>query len=264
MSMWMRCPWLLAGLVVAPLALPAQLREADTLRWQANLRADGTWSTGNVRRFVSLFGGEVLYLPARWGVKSANTYQYGTFAGRVSENDFASRNFWYWQPRQRVYPFAMAWWERSHRQQVDVRWQAGGGATWRILAGKRNGLRLSLSNTYERSTFRRSDFTDSRYRGNSTWDTWRATARLAGTHQLTSGGLLLTHESWFQQSLRDRGNYRTYAQANLSVPVSTHLRLSASVMHTYESVHLNRIRPDDTLVLFGLRWGTVPAPQQTH
>ena len=53
-----------------------------------------------------------------------------SFGGNRAENDWSNRNFFYLWPEKTVYPFVMHWLETGYRRKIDMRNQAGIGATW--------------------------------------------------------------------------------------------------------------------------------------
>ncbi|MGQ9805697.1 MAG: hypothetical protein ACUVRP_06425 [Chlorobiales bacterium] len=51
--------------------------------------------TGNVERLLLMPAAEIALVNDAWGAKTSNTYQYGTFARRKTEDDIVSQNFIY-------------------------------------------------------------------------------------------------------------------------------------------------------------------------
>ncbi len=86
----------------------AQLNESDTSRFQVRVGATGVWQQGNVD-LVVLRGRLELVTNSnkRLVVKSQNNSLYQAFSGFKADNDINSRNYFYYNPQQRVYAFAM-------------------------------------------------------------------------------------------------------------------------------------------------------------
>lgn len=248
---------LLAGFFIllgyAPLT--AQLSEQDTARWQYLLSLNGTVLTGNVSRTLVLGTAELRHVTERWGAYSGNTYQFGTFGGRRTEDDLISRNFLYLFPKRRWYPYQMTWLERNLRRRIDFRYQVGIGATVVAVRQAQHLLKLSATGTYEETLFNGTAFTDFDNGGSDRIGTWRLTGRIFGWSRLGKDGLLLRYEYWIQPSLEERKNFRYHLEASLSLPLGRRLSLRTAVNYSHESIVLQGVRQDDLLWVFGLSFG---------
>jgi hypothetical protein len=219
----------------------AQLTDIDTASFQLRLSSQGSLLTGNVERLLLMPSAELALVREMWGVKTSNTYQYGTFAKRKTEDDVVSRNFIYLFPKTSFYPYAMIWLERNFRRGIDFRYQAGIGASYVLFTEEHHRLKLSLTLTREESEFKT----------NLAIATTRLTARLLGKHVLFDDFVRLRYELWIQPSLEDSKNLRSHIDSLLEIPLSTHLSLLASLNFTRESIVLPKVRENDTLLLFG-------------
>lgn len=244
--------------VIACLALStmgwAQLSEADTLRWQYRVSATGNWLRGNIEQFMLLGTGEVAHVKERWGIKSAISYQYGTFFYRQTLGEGIWRNFVYVNPRARLYPYLMLWYQQSHQRGIADRTQVGPGMTYVLLRKNTQVLKLSVTGTYETSTFRTASF---RERANLTEpliETWRITGRLYGEHRIMEGLVRLQYELWVQPSLTDADNLRAHVEAALSIPLKKGFALRQAVNWSYESVVQQRNSYEDLLWTFGISY----------
>lgn len=220
----------------------AQLTDIDTVGFQLRLSSQASLLTGNVDRLLLMPAAEIAVVRQTWGVKTSNTYQYGTFAKRKTEDDIVSRNFIYLFPKSFFYPYVMLWLERNFRRGIDFRHQEGIGASYVLFTEESYRLKLSLTLTRENSTFKT---------GHSLATT-RLTARLLGKHVLFDGNLRLRYELWIQPSLEASKNVRAHIDGVFETPLSKHLSLLASLNFTRESVVLPGIRENDALVLFGV------------
>lgn len=245
--------FLLALSLAFSLPLKAQLSEADTGRWQFRLAATGMLIQGNVERFLVTGRGELRHVEKNWGLFSGNTYLRGSIFGNRTEDDIISRNFLYLFPRRRWYPYQMTWLERNWRRRIDFRYQVGLGGTFAAVQRPRHLLKLSLTGTFEHTRFRGEEyeapFAD--LTGNSI-DTWRATARVFGRHQLNARNLQLRYECWVQPSLTDLENVRYHVESALSLPVAGRLSVLTEVNYTYERIVLRGIKRGDLIWSFGL------------
>lgn len=232
----------------------AQLSEADTLRWQYRTSATGSWIRGNVEQFTVLGTGEVAHIGRDWGAKSAISYQYGTFFYRQTLGEGIWRNFIYLHPKARTYPYVMAWYQQSHQRGMVHRVQVGPGMTAVLLRKQGHVWKVSVTGTYESSTFRTALFRDRPDLVTTTIETWRATARIYGEHQLTEGRMKLTYELWLQPSLTDAENLRAHAEAALSIPLKRGFAIRQAINWSHESVVQRPNSYEDILWTFGLSY----------
>ena len=232
----------------------AQLSEADTLRWQYRVSATGSWLRGNIEQFMLLGTGEVAHVKERWGVKSAISYQYGTFFYRQTLGEGIWRNFLYLDPRARLYPYLMLWYQRSYQRGIEHRTQVGPGLTYVLLRRKGQLLKLSATATYEANTFRSATFRERPDLTTTELETWRLTGRLYGEHQLAEGQMRLRYEGWVQPSLTDADNLRAMVEADLSIPLKKGFALRQAVRWSYESVVQQRNTYEDLLWTFGVSY----------
>lgn len=245
-------------LVIGSLALGivgrAQISEVDTLRWQYRITATGNWSRGNIEQFMLLGTAELAHVKEHWGFKSALNYQYGTFFYRQTLGEGIWRNFVYVNPKARLYPYLMLWYQQSHQRGIDDRTQVGPGLTYVLFRKNAQLLKLSATATYESSTFctasyrERADLTD------PVIETWRLTGRLYGEHKLFEGLMRLQYEAWVQPSLTDGENLRTLVDAGLIFPLKKGFALRQAVNWSYESVVQQRNTYEDLLWTFGISY----------
>lgn len=231
-----------------------QLSEVDTLRWQYRFTATGNWSRGNVEQFMLLGTAELAHVRERWGFKSAMNYQYGTFFHRQTLGEGIWRNFLYLDPRARLYPYLMLWYQQSYQRGIVDRTQVGPGVTYVLLRRSAQVLKLSVTGTYETSTFRTSSYRERADLSDDVLETWRITGRLYGEHRVFDGMLRLQYEGWVQPSLTDGENLRAHLEAALSVPLKKGFALRHAVNWSYESVVQQRNTYEDLLWTFGISY----------
>lgn len=249
-------PFLLAAIInLTPISTThAQLSEADTLRWQYRVSATGSWLRGNIEQFMLLGTGEAAHVRERWGIKSAISYQYGTFFDRQTLGEGIWRNFLYLDPRARLYPYLMLWYQRSYQRGIDHRTQVGPGLTYVLLRKPGHVLKLSATATYEANTFRTASFRERSDLTAPLIETWRITGRLYGEHKIMEGLMRLQYEGWIQPSLTDADNLRAHVEAALSIPLKKGLALRQAVNWSYESVVQQRNTYEDLLWTFGVSY----------
>ncbi len=249
----MRTLLAIACLVLSALA-SAQLSEVDTLRWQYRITATGNWSRGNIEQFILLGTAEVAHVKERWGFKSALNYQYGTFFYRQTLGEGIWRNFIYLNPRARLYPYLMLWYQQSYQRGIDDRTQVGPGMTYVLLRKNAQVLKLSVTGTYEASTFRTASYRERADLNAPVIETWRLTGRLYGEHRLFDGMLRLQYEAWVQPSLTDADNLRALVDAGLNFPLRKGFALRQAMRWSYESVVQRPNSYADMLWTFGVSY----------
>lgn len=232
----------------------AQLSEVDTLRWQYRFTATGNWSRGNVEQFILLGTAEVAHVRERWGFKSAMNYQYGTFFHRQTLGEGIWRNFLYLDPRARLYPYLMLWYQQSYQRGIEDRTQVGPGMTYVLLRRSAQVLKLSVTGTYETSTFRTSKYRERADLDDAVLVTWRLTGRLYGEHRVFDGMFRLQYEGWVQPSLTDGENLRALVDAGLNFPLKKGFALRQALRWSYESVVQQRNTCEDLLWTFGISY----------
>lgn len=232
----------------------AQLSEVDTLRWQYRFTATGNWTRGNVEQFIVLGSAEVAHVRERWGFKSAVNCQYGTFFYRQTLGEGIWRNFVYVNPRARLYPYLMLWYQQSHQRGIDQRTQVGPGITYVLLRKGTQLLKISATGTYETNRFRTPFFRERPELTRAELTTWRITGRIFGEHKLLEGIMRLQYEIWVQPSLTDTDNLRAHVEAALSIPLKKGFALRQAVNWSYESVVQQRNAYQDLLWTFGISY----------
>ncbi len=235
------------------IGLQAQINESDSARFQANLSFTGAWQEGNAEVLIFRNKAATSFRPFNKLVfKTQNTYLYQAFFKRRADEDFFSRNFVYYQPQQKIYPFGLGFLATNFRRQVALRHFWGGGLTWQILRRKKQVLKLAISGAYESTRFTSNRFSDHRFDGKSIITTWRATAWIFGQHQL--GKVMRLHyEGYYQPSLELSDNHRWQIDMGLDIPLWKFLDFRINYLHTYEQVVIVGTKQEDHILTFGIR-----------
>lgn len=180
---------------------------------------------------------------------------YGTIFNNETEDDIFSRNFVYLYPRARFYPYAMLWLQNSKRQRITFRYQAGIGATYRVIQSIEDQLKLSATLTYEETTYDGTDFTiEPENLDTDMVTTWRTTFRVLGDHHFAGNRVRLHYETWYQPAFGDSNNWRYYLNGALEVPLAKHFSFRMAVLYTHEEIVLTSIKRDDKILTVGLNW----------
>jgi len=235
--------------------MAAQINESDTARFQLNASLTGIYQEGNVEYF-SLRGRLDFSsrLTKEVVIKSQNNSLYQEFSGFKADNNLYSRNFLYYRPEAKVYPFIIGFISSNFRQQLDRRFFGGVGGTWQVVDRPGQTLKFSFSSVYETSSFKASDYNIDSYDGSRKIDIWRGTTYLFGLHQLAEGRLQLSYEGYWQPAFEDVENYRLVADVSLGSRIWKTLSLRVSYLYTKERVVIEGVQEKDSLLLFGLSY----------
>lgn len=237
----------------------AQLSEADTARFSIRAATTGSLSLGNVERFLVISNVDFSHLTKRIGLKTSNTYIYGTFRRTLTEDDFISKNFFYLVPQNRFYPYLMLWLEKNYRRRFDLRYQMGAGITYQLLRQKKNSIKLSLNLTTEETRFFNNQFREFENGDSRVIATWRVAGRLYGHHRLLKNKLHFTYEFWYQPSLEYEDNFRYHGDFLLEIALNKILSFRTAFNYTHENIVLTGVQRDDTFFTFGLSfWKQFP------
>ena len=233
----------------------AQLSETDTMRWQYNLSATGTLSTGNVERFLLITKGELKHRTDLFGMITSNTYRAGTIKRKKTEDDIISKNYFYLHPDRRIYPYQLTWLERNWRRKIDFRYQVGLGISFVPLKKVDQLIKVSVTAIQEETWFRNSNFQREPVTESARIRSWRGRVRIFGRHELFAGKARLHYECWVQQSPFKRYDYRYYCESTLRIPLIKKFAFNISLNYLYENIALDEVRKNDLFLTFGASWG---------
>lgn len=235
-----------------PFFLSAQINESDSLKLKADLSLTGFWQGGNVDTFIFRATSGVSYKPfENWVFKTQNSYVYQEFGKEKADEDVLSLNFLYLNPERRFYPLVLALMSTNFRRKIDLRYLLGGGVTYQILTNKKRWLKVSLTSEYERTNFSQTTFNFSEYNGDRDIHTLRATIWINGKYHLFKDKVILSHESYFQPSVRYSNNFRWRADVGVELPIWKFLNFKVNYLHTFESLVIKDQKQEDQFLTFG-------------
>ncbi len=236
-----------------PVFLSAQINVSDSLKLKADLSITGFWQGGNVDTFIFRAKSEVAFTPFRkWVFKTKNSYVYQEFGKEKADADILSLNFLYLNPKKRLYPLALAFVSTNFRREIDYRYLVGGGVTYQILTHKKRWLKVSLTSEYERTYFSTTDFNFDEFDGSSTINTLRGTIWINGKYHLFKDKVILSHESYFQPSIRYGNNFRWQADLGVEFPIWKFLNFKVNYLRTFESIVIADQQQEDQFLTFGI------------
>ncbi len=239
-------------LLLLPLFLSAQINESDSLKLKASLSLTGFWQSGNVETLIFRAKSDFSVKPwKRWVFKNQNSYVYQEFGKEKADEDILSLNFLYFNPERKLYPFVLGFVSTNFRREIDLRYLFGAGATYQILSKHNNWLKLSLSSEYERTNFSKTNFNYSQYDGIESINTIRGTLWIHGKHSLIKNKIIITHESYFQPSVKESDNFRWQADIGLEFPIWKFLNFKINYRHAFESIVIENQEQEDQFLTFG-------------
>lgn len=230
------------------MVVKAQISESDTAKWQSKTSISANWQTGNVEYWALRAKWEMCYRPTpAWAFKTQNAYLYQEFFKIKADEDLSTRNFIYWKPDARVYPFLMFFASSNYRREINQRFLAGAGATYRFF---RHG-KVALSLAYEETIFSQNTYNEPQYNNSFQINTWRATLWLYAKHALKGGKIVLHYEAFAQPSVEQTNNFRAQAEAGIDFFLSKQLSFITNFIYTYESIVTERDKTQDTILTVG-------------
>ncbi len=231
----------------------AQLNESDTVQFQLRAALTGNYQQGNVNILTIRSRLDLTYAPVRNIVfKSQNSSLYQSFSSIRADNDIFSRNYVYFQPQKRLYPFGIFYLSTNYRRKIDARLFGGAGATFQLLNKPSHIFKVSASVIYETSRFKGSVYNLSEYNGSNRIKLWRGTLYMAGWNYLFDKKLRLYYDAYWQPAFNNGRNYRAQADLGVEFPVWKGLVITALYSYTHEKVVVASVKQDDKILTFGL------------
>jgi hypothetical protein len=177
---------------------------------------------------------------------------YQAFYSKKADNDIFSRNYLYFSPHRKVYPFAIAYVSTNFRRKIDLRYFAGAGATVQLVNSASVVLKCSASAVYESTRFGAMVFNYSEYDGSEKIELWRGTLYAGGWTYLLNRRIRLLYDAFWQPAFENRHNYRSQFDVGVDVPVWKGLYFNALYTYAHENVVVQQVLPNDRILTFGL------------
>ncbi|GAB2502322.1 hypothetical protein GCM10027164_38190 [Algoriphagus taiwanensis] len=235
--------------------LQAQLNESDTAKFQFRAGLSGALQQGNVELLVLRGRLEIVSNSQKSLVfKSQNNSLYQEFSGFRADNDINSRNYLYWKPFKKFYPFSMIYLQTNFRREVAFRGFGGLGYTWQVVQKAKTNLKLSASLVYESTRFRNDQFNESSYNGDNQISLARATLYLYAWHRLADSKLRFFYSGYWQPGLENIPNNRFQLDVGMNIPLWKGLNAMIQYSFSHEQVVTSSVLPDDRILTFGLSY----------
>lgn len=249
----MRSLLLFIGLALAGPSLQAQLNESDTAGFQMDVGLRASVQQGNVELLRIVPEASLLKsIGKAWAFKSQNEGLYQEIFGFKADMDLLSRNFLYYQPGKRIYPYAIAFVSTNFRRAISLRSFSGLGLSYRIIQAKGHQLKLSSNLAYERSSFNQSTFNLAEYDGDKELISLLSTTYVEGLSQLAQAGLQLSYALYMQHALNNKGVFRYQIALGLRQKLGKWLFLQSKLDYSYESLVVQSVKQHDLIWTWGL------------
>jgi hypothetical protein len=249
-----RIACLIASLLLCSGAF-AQINESDTLKFQLRASLTGNYQTGNITVLTLRGKLDVAWAPVKdWVFKSQNSSLYQEFYKKQADNDWFSRNYLYYRPQRKLYPYAIAYISTNFRRKIDMRYFAGAGLTWQVLRRSDHVVKLSANAVYEQTRFNSTIFNYTVYDGSNKIDLWRASAFIGGWDWLFHHRLRFYYDAYWQPSFDNSDNYRTQLDAGIDMPLWKGLAVTALYTYTHENVVAQQVKQTDNILTFGINY----------
>ncbi|CAN5587892.1 hypothetical protein BH11BAC3_BH11BAC3_07050 [soil metagenome] len=237
------------------LSAKAQLNESDTVKFQFRASLTGNYQKGNVDVLAVRSKIDFSFSPLKDVVfKSQNSSLYQAFFNKKADNDIFSRNYFYYRPQNRIYPFAIGYISANYRRKIDLRYFGGGGVTYQVLKKTGHVLKLSASAVYEQTNFSSSIYNYSTYNGSSKINVWRGTLFTSGSNSLIEKRLRIFYDAYWQPAFNNKNNYRIQFDAGIDLPVWKGLSFNILYTLAHENVVIEKIKQQDKVLTFGLSY----------
>jgi Protein of unknown function, DUF481 len=233
----------------------AQLNESDTIKFQLRTSLTGNYQQGNVNIITIRSRIDFTYTPVKEFVfKSQNSSLYQEFSSKKADNDIFSRNYFYYKPQRKIYPFAIAYISSNFRRKIDTRLFAGAGITYQLLNKTYHVIKLSSNAVYETNKLKGTIYNHEEYNGSNKINLWRGTLYVAGWNYLFNNRLRFYYDAYWQPAFNNKNNYRTQFDLGVDFPFWKGLNFMALYTFTHENVVIANIKQEDKILTFGLAY----------
>lgn len=232
-----------------------QLNESDTVKFQLRTGLTSNYQQGNVNILTIRSRLEFSYSPGRDFVfKSQSSGLYQEFSSVKADNDIFSRNYIYYRPQKRVYPFGIVYLSSNYRRKIESRFFGGAGVTFQLLNKTLHVLKLSVSAVHERSQFKGSSFNEPVYNDSKRIKLWRGTMYAGGWSYVLNNRFRLYYDAYWQPAFNNSSNYRTQVDLGADFLLWKGLSFNTLYTYTHENVVVNGVKRDDKILTFGFAY----------
>jgi hypothetical protein len=233
----------------------AQLNESDTIHFQLRASITGNYQQGNVEVLNVRSKLDFTFWPHKnWVFKSQNSSLYQAFFSTKADNDVFSRNYLYYKPQHKLYPFMIAYISTNFRRKINTRYFAGAGLTYQVFNSYKNVLKISASTVYENTKFSERNYNFIVYKGANNIQVWRGTLYVGGWNYFFKKNIRLYYYAYWQPAYDNRNNYRTQIDIGTDFVIWKGFSLNALFAFTHENVVVDKIKKDDKILTWGIAY----------
>jgi hypothetical protein len=233
----------------------AQLNESDTTKFQLRASITGNYQQGNVEVLNMKSKIDFSFSPHKnWVIKSQNSSLYQSFYSIEADNDIFSRNYIYYKPQRKVYPFVIVYLSTNYRRIINNRYFAGAGLTYQLINTNTNVLKLSASAVYETTHFTSNTYNYHEYNGSDKINVWRGTLYVGGWKYVCEKHIRLYYDAYWQPAFNNGSNYRTQVDIGVDFPIWKGLSFNALYAFTHENVVIEKVKQEDKILTFGVAY----------
>ncbi|MCR9013936.1 DUF481 domain-containing protein [Aquiflexum gelatinilyticum] len=233
----------------------AQLDESDSAKNQVRLVLNGNRQKGNVN--IAMVRGRMDFLfriNPDFIFKTQNSLLYQEFFEKKADRDIFSRNYLYFKPQNRFYPYAIGYVSTNFRRRIDHRYFAGIGVTWQMILTGLHSVKLSTNTIYESTVFDSQVFNFPEFDGKDNIRLWRQSIYLRGIHRIFEKKLTVFYDAFWQPHLLRTKNFRYQANIGLDFPVWKGFNLNVNYLLGFENVVAEKVLQRDSIFSFGLSY----------
>jgi hypothetical protein len=233
----------------------AQINESDTSKLQLQWISGGSYQKGNVEllRIVNQLDLSFKVTPA-FVFKTQNNHLYQEILNRKADNDLMSKNYLYYNPQKKLYPYVISFIASNFRRDIDLRVFSGLGLTYQLLRKSPHTVKLSANLLYEKSSYAKNIFNYAEFDGSNKIEAAWSTVYLSGFHYFNESSLQIIYEIYFQQSLEDQINHRFHILTGMDLKVKQGLSIQSRIIYSQESVVAFTNKQEDFLWTWGLNF----------
>ena len=236
-------------------SLSAQINESDTVGYQFNAALRGAYQAGNVEllRVINSVDGLAVF-QENVVLKTENTLFYQEFFGQKADLDMSSRNYLYYKPFSKVYPYLIGYVSSNYRRDISSRYYSGLGLTYHFLNNGQSSIKISNNIAYDVTNYETDRYNEVQFNGSTEISNWINTLYLQGFHRVCSGKLLIHYKAYWQQSFEYEAMYRYLVSTNLNFKLGKGWFLQTQMDYRFEHVTNNNVKQSDFIWTWGMAY----------
>lgn len=219
------------------------------LRFAAGL--DGNVAIGIVDRYLINVRGDAQLTTRRYGIYVEPRYTYAQINGRPSDSEWYLRTVGYYQPRGRLYGFAVGMFERSLRRKYDHRYTGGAGVGWNVVKNASVEILFAQGVVFEAT-----EFYSNAFDGHPEWDSRdrrvvRLATRASGRVKVNARTAFF-YDFYVKPAIPRVTDYRILGKVTFELAITGGISARALLDYTQETVRQVGTSRDELMLSFGV------------